>query len=68
VRLQITEVLTPRLLHDEPALSAFTAQPYGELFVAPVDGSSEPVRVTHNKWERKRRAAQCALPLPAVMD
>jgi Tol biopolymer transport system component len=38
-------------LNDEPALSASNPQPYGEIFVAPVDGSSEPVRVTHNKWE-----------------
>lgn len=38
-------------LNDEPALSAFNPQPYGEIFVAPVDGSSEPIRVTHNKWE-----------------
>ncbi len=38
-------------LNDEPALSAFNPQPYGEVFVAPVDGSSEPIRVTHNRWE-----------------
>ncbi|MEY2565439.1 MAG: TolB protein [Verrucomicrobiota bacterium] len=38
-------------LNDESALSAFNPQPYGEIFVAPVDGSSDPVRVTHNKWE-----------------
>lgn len=38
-------------LNDEPALSASNPQPYGEIFVAPVDGSSDPVRVTHNKWE-----------------
>ncbi len=38
-------------LNDEAALSAFNPQPYGEIFVAPVDGSSEPIRVTHNRWE-----------------
>jgi Tol biopolymer transport system component len=38
-------------LNDEPVLSAFNPQPYGEIFVAPVDGGSEPVRVTHNRWE-----------------
>ena len=38
-------------LNDEPALSAFNPQPYGEIFVAPVDGSSDPIRVTHNRWE-----------------
>jgi TolB protein len=38
-------------LNDEPALSASNPQPYGEIFVAPVDGNSAPVRVTHNKWE-----------------
>ena len=38
-------------LNDEPALSAFNPQPYGEIFVAPIDGSSEPIRVTHDRWE-----------------
>ena len=38
-------------LNDEPRLSNGNPQPYGELFVAPVDGKSEPVRLTHNKWE-----------------
>jgi TolB protein len=38
-------------LNDEYALSNGNPQPYGELFVAPIDGSSEPIRLTHNKWE-----------------
>ena len=38
-------------LNDEPPLSNGNPQPYGELFVAPLDGKSEPVRLTHNKWE-----------------
>jgi len=38
-------------LNDEYALSNNNPQPYGELFVAPIDGSSEPIRLTHNKWE-----------------
>lgn len=38
-------------LDDEYPLSNGNPQPYGELFVAPIDGSSEPVRLTHNKWE-----------------
>jgi Tol biopolymer transport system component len=38
-------------LNDEPPLSNGNPQPYGELFVAPIDGKSEPVRLTHNKWE-----------------
>ena len=38
-------------LNDEYPLSNGNPQPYGELFVAPIDGKSEPVRLTHNKWE-----------------
>jgi TolB protein len=38
-------------LNDEYPLSNENPQPYGELFVAPIDGSSEPIRLTHNKWE-----------------
>ena len=38
-------------LNDEGPLSNGEAQPYGEIFVAPVDGTSEPIRLTHNKWE-----------------
>jgi TolB protein len=38
-------------LNDEGPLSNGQSQPYGEIFVAPVDGSSDPVRLTHNKWE-----------------
>jgi Tol biopolymer transport system component len=38
-------------LNDEAPLSNGESQPYGEIFVAPVDGESEPIRLTHNKWE-----------------
>jgi Tol biopolymer transport system component len=38
-------------LNDEPSLSASNPQPYGEIYVAPVDQSAEPIRVTHNRWE-----------------
>jgi len=38
-------------LNDEYPLSNGNPQPYGELFVARIDGKSEPVRLTHNKWE-----------------
>jgi Tol biopolymer transport system component len=38
-------------LNDEGPLSNGESQPYGEIFVAPVDGASEPIRLTHNKWE-----------------
>jgi len=38
-------------LNDEYPLSNDNPQPYGELFVAPIDGRSEPIRLTHNKWE-----------------
>jgi Tol biopolymer transport system component len=38
-------------LNDEPPLSNYNPQPYGELFVAPIDGSAAPIRLTHNKWE-----------------
>jgi TolB protein len=38
-------------LNDEYPLSNDNPQPYGELFVAPIDGSSAPIRLTHNKWE-----------------
>jgi Tol biopolymer transport system component len=38
-------------LNDEYPLSNGNPQPYGELFVAPTDKSSEPIRLTHNKWE-----------------
>jgi hypothetical protein len=38
-------------LNDEAPLSNGESQPYGEIFVAPVDGTSEPIRLTHNKWE-----------------
>jgi Tol biopolymer transport system component len=38
-------------LNDEYPLSNGNPQPYGDLFVAPIDGKSEPIRLTHNKWE-----------------
>ena len=38
-------------LNDEAPLSNGESQPYGEIFAAPVDGTSEPIRLTHNKWE-----------------
>jgi Tol biopolymer transport system component len=38
-------------LNDEAALSSPNSQPYGEIFAAPVDGSSTPIRLTHNRWE-----------------
>jgi TolB protein len=38
-------------LNDEYPLSNDNPQPYGELFGAPIDGHSEPIRLTHNKWE-----------------
>ncbi len=38
-------------LNDEGPLSNGESQPYGEIFVVPVDGASEPIRLTHNKWE-----------------
>jgi hypothetical protein len=38
-------------LNDEAPLSIGQVQPNGEIFVAPVDGKSEPIRLTHNKWE-----------------
>jgi TolB protein len=38
-------------LNDEYPLSNGNPQPYGELFVAPIDGKTEPIRLTHNKWE-----------------
>ena len=38
-------------LNDEAPLSNGNDQPYGEIFVQRVDGSSEPIRLTHNKWE-----------------
>jgi TolB protein len=38
-------------LNDEYPLSNGNPQPYGELFVAPINGRSEPIRLTHNKWE-----------------
>ena len=38
-------------LNDEGPLSNGEAQPYGEIFVAPVEGTAEPIRLTHNKWE-----------------
>lgn len=38
-------------LNDEYPLSNDNPQPYGELFVAPIDGHLEPIRLTHNKWE-----------------
>ena len=38
-------------LNDEAPLSDGESQPYGEIFVAPVDGTSTPIRLTHNKWE-----------------
>jgi Tol biopolymer transport system component len=38
-------------LNDEYPLSNDNPQPYGEVFVAPIDGSSAPIRLTHNKWE-----------------
>jgi TolB protein len=42
--------ITRRWLNDEVPLSN-NNQPYGEIFVAPVDESSHPIRVTHNRWE-----------------
>jgi TolB protein len=38
-------------LNDEAPLSTDNPQPYGEVFVAPVEGKGEPIRVTHNRWE-----------------
>jgi Tol biopolymer transport system component len=39
-------------LNDEAPLSTgHKNQPYGEIFAVPVDGSSPPIRLTHNKWE-----------------
>jgi TolB protein len=38
-------------LNDEYPLSNDNPQPYGELFVVPIDGNEEPIRLTHNKWE-----------------
>ena len=38
-------------LNDEYPLSNDNPQPYGELFVAPINGGSEPIRLTHNRWE-----------------
>jgi len=38
-------------LNDEAPLSSGNRQPYGEIFVAPVDEKSAPIRLTHNKWE-----------------
>lgn len=38
-------------LNDEAPLSDGNAQPYAELFVVPVEGEFEPIRLTHNKWE-----------------
>jgi Tol biopolymer transport system component len=38
-------------LNDEAPLSDGEDQPYGEIYVAPVDGKSPPIRLTHNKWE-----------------
>jgi Tol biopolymer transport system component len=38
-------------LNDEAPLSHGNSQPYGEIFVAPVDGSAAPIRLTHNRWE-----------------
>ena len=38
-------------LSDEGALSSGESQPYGEIFVAPVDGTREPIRLTHDRWE-----------------
>jgi len=43
--------VTQRWLNDEAPLSNGNPQPYGEIFVALVDGKSEPIRLTHNKWE-----------------
>jgi TolB protein len=38
-------------LNDEYPLSNDNPQPYGEIFVAPIDGTSKPIRLTHNQWE-----------------
>ena len=38
-------------LNDEAPLSNEYGQPYGEIFVAPVKGKPEPIRLTHNRWE-----------------
>jgi len=38
-------------LNDEGPLSNGNSQPYGEIFVAPVSGGGEPIRLTHDRWE-----------------
>ena len=38
-------------VNDEYPLSNNNPQSYGELFAAQIDGKSEPIRLTHNKWE-----------------
>ncbi|HVS87475.1 MAG TPA: hypothetical protein VHF01_04550 [Candidatus Acidoferrum sp.] len=54
-----------RWLNDEAPLSNGNLLPFGEIFVAPVDGTSEPIRLTHNKWED---SVPCwgAMPLSSV--
>ena len=49
--------------NDEAPLSDDESQPYGEIFIAPVDGTYEPIRLTHNKWED---SVPCWGVLPAV--
>jgi TolB protein len=39
-----------RWLNDEAPLSN-NNQPYGEIYIAAVNGSSKPIRLTHNRWE-----------------
>lgn len=48
-------------LNDEGALSNGNAQPYGEIFVAPVEGNAEPIRLTHDRWED---SVPCWGPVP----
>jgi Tol biopolymer transport system component len=48
-------------LNDEGPLSDGESQPYGEIFVMPVDGSAEPIRLTHDPWED---SVPCWGPIP----
>ena len=47
-------------LSDEAPLSSDESQPYGEIFVAPVEGG-EPIRLTHDRWED---SVPCWGPMP----
>jgi len=40
----------PGWLNDEGSLSHDDLPAFGEIFIAPLDGKSEPIRLTHNKW------------------